>query len=188
MALVTEEYRKQLQQMHKPNPETGRTWGATACRHVYTIFNFINDTDMPYETILDYGSADGKFQFQARRRGLVGEGVEIYEYDPGIVGKEENNIPCDFVMCSDVLEHIEPDLIDAVLDDLQRCTLVRGYFCIALYPADKNLPDGRNAHLIIEKPEWWLDKLRERFTILDDDHATDRLNRSTLNVYVESKR
>jgi hypothetical protein len=27
------------------------------------------------------------------------------------------------------------------------------------------LPDGRNAHLIQEPPEWWLPKLLERFDL-----------------------
>ena len=36
---------------------------------------------------------------------------------------------------------------------------VAGWFRIACYPAKKQLPDGRNAHLIVEKPEWWREQL-----------------------------
>jgi hypothetical protein len=34
-----------------------------------------------------------------------------------------------------------------------------GWFRIACYPAKKHLPDGRNAHLIIESPDWWRTKI-----------------------------
>jgi hypothetical protein len=37
------------------------------------------------------------------------------------------------------------------------------WFIIACYPAKKLLPDGRNAHLIIESPIWWLDKIKDVF-------------------------
>jgi hypothetical protein len=31
---------------------------------------------------------------------------------------------------------------------------------IACHPAKKGLSDGRNAHLIIEQPEWWKQKIQ----------------------------
>jgi hypothetical protein len=65
----------------------------------------------------------------------------------------------------DVLEHIEPDCLDDVLDDLKRVTKGIGFFTVACGPAAKVLPDGRNAHLIQEPPEWWLPKLLERFDL-----------------------
>ena len=33
------------------------------------------------------------------------------------------------------------------------------FLLIASYPAKKSLPDGRNAHLIIERFDWWRTKL-----------------------------
>ena len=69
------------------------------------------------------------------------------------------------MVCIDVLEHIEPAYLDNVLDDLQRCTDVIGVFTVACGPAMKILPDGRNAHLIQEPPEWWLPKPMQRFTL-----------------------
>ena len=70
-----------------------------------------------------------------------------------------------FIACVDVLEHIEPKLIDAVLQDLARVTKVKGYFTVAMYPARRVLKDGRNAHLIVEKAGWWLNKICKYFNI-----------------------
>ena len=35
------------------------------------------------------------------------------------------------------------------------------YHLIACHPAKKKLRDGRNAHLIIEQPNWWRNKLEK---------------------------
>lgn len=118
--------------------------------------------------ILDYGC--GKRLIE---RGL---GFPIQNYDPGVLGLEQPPRPANFVVCLDVLEHIEPDCLDAVLADLVRVTLRAGYFTVSTVPARKSLPDGRNAHLIVEGHDWWERTLRRFFRIrlrLDQgDHAT----------------
>jgi hypothetical protein len=76
-----------------------------------------------------------------------------------------------------VLEHIEPDYLDAVLNDLQRITARIGFFTIATGPAIKTLADGRNAHLIQKPPSWWLPRLCQRFEIV-------QLNREAQGFWV----
>jgi hypothetical protein len=44
-----------------------------------------------------------------------------------------------------------------------------GLLVISLIPAKKTLPDGRNAHLILEKPHWWKDKLANYFIITNEE-------------------
>jgi hypothetical protein len=73
--------------------------------------------------------------------------------------------PADLVICTDVLEHIEPDKIDFVLDDLKRCVKKLGYFTIHTGPAAKTLPDGRNTHLLQHDEKWWSEKLVKFFTV-----------------------
>ena len=87
----------------------------------------------------------------------------VREYDPGIKGKDSLPEPAQMVVCIDVLEHIEPDHLPAVLNHLKELTREVLYLTVACYPAQKHLADGRNAHLIIEPPSWWLPKLLERF-------------------------
>ena len=59
------------------------------------------------------------------------------------------------------MEHIEPELLDDTLKDLFSRASKYQYHLIACHPAKKKLNDGRNAHLIIESPEWWSKKINE---------------------------
>jgi len=112
------------------------------------------------KSLLDYGCG----------KGYLGKRLPfpIWEYDPCITGKEESPRPADLVVCLDVLEHIEPDHLDFVLNDIARCILSCGYFVINTGPARKILPDGRNTHLIQENKEWWRNKLIQYFTLTDN--------------------
>jgi len=107
--------------------------------------------------ILDYGCGQG-----ALGRAL---GVPIEEYDPAIDGKDQPPVGADLVICTDVLEHIEPEHLEAVLDDLQRVTGRCLFAVISTRPAKKILADGRNAHLIVEPWPFWEERLSARFRI-----------------------
>lgn len=111
--------------------------------------------------ILDYGCGQG----QLKR--AIGEVVR--EYDPALPGKSADPEPADLVVCTDVLEHIEPDHLDDVLLHLRAKTRKRLFFTIALRPAVKMLADGRNAHLIVQSSAWWLDRLAPYFRVLEHD-------------------
>jgi hypothetical protein len=89
----------------------------------------------------------------------------VHHYDPAIPEWAAPPAPCAFVACIDVLEHIEPALLDNVLDDLKRLTLQSGFFTVHTGPAVKRLDDGRNAHLIQQPYDWWLPKLMDRFEL-----------------------
>lgn len=71
----------------------------------------------------------------------------------------ERPLQHDLVVCSDVLEHIEPECIVSVLHDLQSLTKKVLFIDVAMRPAKKVLADGRNAHLIQESGAWWLTEL-----------------------------
>ena len=107
--------------------------------------------------ILDYGCGQRTLE-QAL-------GFAIRNYDPCIPGLDAPPRPADVVVCTDVLEHVEPACVDDVLDDLQRLTLKAALAVIANRPAKKTLPDGRNAHLIQEGRAWWQARLALRFSI-----------------------
>ena len=59
------------------------------------------------------------------------------------------------------LEHVGPDCRGDVLTDIRRLAL-KAAFIIAGTRLDgsKTLPDGRDPHLIVEPPEWWIARLR----------------------------
>ena len=154
---ISKEYKEQCVLMHQSEP----TWGNLTAKPMALKSN-LEDLLALWDsnkqgTILDYGCGKGW---------LAANFVQpVHEYDPGIPGKDSPPEPADLVVCLDVLEHIEPEYLTAVLDDLQRVIKKRGFFTVACNPAIAILPDGRNAHLIVENSDWWLKKLLERFHI-----------------------
>ena len=148
--LLTETYRALNKELHS-NPVYGLS-GYKWAKPVSDLCGKLGTVD-----VLDYGCG---------KKSLEGAlGFSIKNYDPCIEGLDSPPEPADVVACTDVLEHIEPECIDAVLDDLKRVVLHTGFFVIANRAATKNLPDGRNAHLIQQPARWWLPKLCERFDI-----------------------
>lgn len=152
--LVSKEYKELLQSEHKR-----ALWGNTAASLIREIEKFLLSHNA--EEVLDYGCGSSSF-----KNSLSLKNIEVYEYDPGIPGKDKEPDPRNHTICIDVLEHIEPDAIDAVIEDLARVTKKTGYFTIAMYPAQRILSDGRNAHLIIKEASWWIEKLCKYFNIV----------------------
>lgn len=148
--LISEDYKAQNKKLHEIP-----AYGTSSAKWVGEVRGIAQTYAV--QTILDYGCGKGLLK-QAL-------GFEIAEYDPAIEGKDKQPQPAEMVVCTDVLEHIEPECLDAVLDDLQRLTKRVAFLTIATRPAKKILADGRNAHLIQESHKWWLPKLMERFTV-----------------------
>jgi len=123
--------------------------------------------------ILDYGCGKGTLNDCMN--------IDIKEYDPCVEGKDTPPDPAEIVVCTDVLEHIEPDYLEDVLDDLQRLATRHVLLVIATVPAGKTLPDGRNAHLIVEPAEFWLPKLMARWE-LEEYKLLGHIFKAVLNV------
>jgi len=153
--LISQEYKNQVQQKHRENKD----WGTTSHRYGELISDIINKTRV--DEVLDYGCGKATLG-----RSLAPDHpVRVHLYDPGIPELDKEPEPRQMVVCTDVMEHIEPDLLDNVLDDLKRVTKSIGFIDICTVEAIQTLPDGRNAHLIVEPMEWWLPKLMERFAV-----------------------
>lgn len=117
-------------------------------------------------SVLDYGCGRGTL-FQTLRAGGAGDqvGFEMREYDPAIPGKDARPEPADLVVCGDVLEHIEPECLYAVMSDLRDLAKRAVFLVVATVPAKKVLADSRNAHLIVEPTSWWLPKIMDRWRV-----------------------
>jgi hypothetical protein len=101
-------------------------------------------------SVLDYGCGQGSLA-----KALAGSNLVVREYDPAIPGKDGPPAFADLVVCTDVLEHIEPEKLDTVLRHLRVLARKVAFLVIATRPANKTLADGRNAHLIIQGDAWW---------------------------------
>jgi hypothetical protein len=156
--LITPEYRALNAELHARNPTYGTSGGRWAAK--------VHRLARQYEasSVLDYGAGRGTLGKALRE--LVREPFCVFaEYDPAIEGKAARPSRADLVVCGDVLEHIEPDCLYAVLDDLHDLAKKAVLLIVATQPASKTLADGRNAHLIVEPAEWWFPKLALRWRI-----------------------
>lgn len=156
--LITEEYRKEQAKLHE-NPN----YGVASVSFAPLVAKIINQFGV--NNVLDYGAGKCRLAKTIANDHLVNRPVTFYGYEPSNPDLADTPDPCEMVCCIDVLEHIEPELIDNVLDDLQRVTESIGFFTIHTGPAVKTLSDGRNAHLIQEGMLWWITKLNSRFDI-----------------------
>ena len=146
--LLTESYKAQNKLLHSAGGYGVK--GHSYAERIIALCRAVGSMD-----VLDYGCGQHSMQ-----KSLP---FKIREYDPCVDGFDATPEPADIVSCTDVLEHIEPECLDAVLDDLKRVTRKLGFFTVDIRPARKFLSDGRNAHLIQEPAEWWFPKLFARF-------------------------
>lgn len=154
--LASPEYREIIKAMHKQEK-----WGGKGSRHlapVKTLIEAVSEkTGKKLEkcTVLDYGCG----------RGSLAEALKPHrcqQYDPGIKGKDVLPKPSDIVVCTDVLEHVEPAKLDTVLMHIEKLTREFALLIVSTRPANAILPDGRNAHLIIQAAAWWMDRILAR--------------------------
>ena len=134
-------------------------YGISGHWHAYAVRDLA--TKWGCATVLDYGCGRRTLGQALEVNGLYP--FELREYDPALPDYAGLPEPADLVVCTDVLEHIEPECLDNVLDhirDLSRKVTLLG---VCMQAAGKMLPDGRNAHLIVEGPDFWFPRLASRW-------------------------
>lgn len=156
MQLISDNYKKMQQVLH----ERGN-YGTASLGFGGVVSDILNKTGA--ETLLDYGC--GSMQ-NLRNVLQPARSVQYNGYDPAVDEYAEKPDPADIVVSIDVLEHIEPEFLDNVLDDIQALARYWCFLSVHTGPARKVLADGRNAHLIQEKPGWWLERICKRWDLL----------------------
>lgn len=149
--MISDSYREVLRETHEQNLLWGHGHGEINLPKVLPHLQ-------PGDTVLDYGCGKGGLVYALRGAGHVASG-----YDPGIdhfSARPQHNF--DVLVSFDVLEHVEPEHIAAVLDDMESLAK-RALLNISLVPAHKTLTDGRNAHLLVRPVEWWQAELESRW-------------------------
>jgi len=131
-------------------------FGGSGWRHGATVIAFAKE--LGAKEVLDYGCGECTLR---RELGHQGSRLRVREYDPAIPKYARLPHPADLVVCTDVLEHVEPDKLETVMNHLALLTHKGLYLAIATRKANKLLPDGRNAHLIIEDTPWWEERVRK---------------------------
>jgi len=153
MQLITNDYRKLNENLHNTNRNYG-TSGHLYSDEILALCKRINSYD-----VLDYGCGKNSL---ANTLPFV-----IKKYDPAIRAFHEDPNPADLVVCTDVMEHIEPDLLDNVLVHLKSKCKKLAYFALSTSAASKTLEDGRNAHINLKTSVEWFNVISNHFVVLD---------------------
>ena len=147
--MISDKLKKMYQDIHRDTPFGKR---AKFPKH---LEKFIKEKQP--RSILDFGCGKGRLIKTIKD---AYPNIDVLGYDPANpdFNKDIDDIQIDMIISSDVLEHVEPEYIDNTLKFLQTKSKMF-YHLIACSPAKLILPDGRNAHLIVEDDRWW----RQRF-------------------------
>lgn len=148
------EYQDLLRELHAR--ETSFAGGS----HVLTVAQLMKKFNIA--SLSDYGA--GKMRLADVLRREFALEFEYRPYDPAFPEYGQAQ-PADLVCCIEVLEHVEPEHIDGVLQNLAEITRQWGFFTIHCADSGKFLADGRNAHILQRPIPWWLTKLSQYFEI-----------------------
>ena len=160
--VISEEQRRLNRQLHKTSNNFGnRADGAGLGGNLDTALNRMHELGI-CNSVIDYGT--GKGLLVRRLREKLPKSINVEGYDPAVdEWMKRPSKPSDILVCLDVLEHIEMNSIDAVLNDIRNLTTNFCYLVIDLQPAVKKLADGRNAHILLAPPEWWVSRIAQIF-------------------------
>lgn len=144
---ISKGYALENGRLHEVNPSYGAS-GHLWLGHIVEIARLSGA-----KTLLDYGCGKATLRDYVEPHGLSYTG-----YDPATY-PERPRKEFDLVVALDVLEHIEPEHLDAVVLDLMRYCKLLMFAVVSTRPSGKSLSDGRNAHLIQKDWGWWKMKL-----------------------------
>ena len=159
--LISEDYKSLNEKLHESSEEFGNKNNFLArelpisIAILHKLFN--------YKSVLDYGCGKGLI-LDALHKKLLPLGMNLQGYDPCVKKFAKPPRPADILLCTDVLEHVEPEKTESVLNHINTLTTGVCYLIIDLLPAAKTLADGRNAHINLQTTGWWLSTLSSKFT------------------------
>lgn len=171
MQTISDEYAKQNQELHA----TCNHYGCKSHRHLPNVFSLM--VKHKCLSMLDYGCGKGalvrKFQSDLPEYRVQG-------YDPGHPDYLADPFPADMLVCTDVLEHIEPECLEHVLKEIRTLSRKVVFFVIALrLDSSKLLPDGSNPHKIVQSVDDWIADMcqawgRRNFELTVHDYVHDK--------------
>lgn len=165
--LLTDYYRAQLREKHRVSP-----WGGSGWLWIPDLVKLMLKTSIKSPTVLDYGA--GRRTFKAKMSVIMPH-VHVVEYDPGVPGIDK--LPqerFDYVVCTDVMEHVEEQFVDATLQRIRYYARQGVVFNIACAPSRSLLPDGTNTHVTVRPPEWWMKRIKPMYKAIEDTRLVSK--------------
>ncbi len=114
--------------------------------------------------LLDYGCGAGDAWRSPHRlhRELGLRWPDVTLYDPAFPEHDDKPFGTfDGVLCSDVLEHVPEELVDAFIGTLFGHAKRFVWASVCCRPAKKCFPDGVNLHVTIKPLEWWTGRFQQ---------------------------
>ena len=127
---ITPEYRKLNQQLHEDHLD----YGVASLMLTDQVFEIAQALGV--SELLDYGAGEGRLAVA-----LLGK-QNVVNYEPAIEKYALEPAPKEFVVSIDVLEHIEPECLDAVLDHMAKLAQKAIYLTVTAVAANKELAEG----------------------------------------------
>lgn len=150
--LISDEYQALLTKKHDDKP-----WGGAGKSWVPYILPLLNRLSYVPIEVLDFGCGRGTLKPALEE---LNPDVVVTEYDPGVAGKDVLEMhPVDFVVCTDVMEHVEEKFVVDTLRTINWLAVHGVFFNIDVALSKSFLPDGRNTHITIKPTKWWREML-----------------------------
>jgi len=162
---ITEEYCKLNEALHI---QPGVLYGYKGAEQAPRVKNLAKRHHCP--SILDYGAGKQTLSAELRASGCT----DVRDYDPAIPAIAAPPAKADLVVCSDVLEHVEPECVNATLNHLRDVTGKLALVRICVVPCvSKALPDGSDPHRSVHSRAWWCDELQGKFELVRSLEESD---------------
>jgi hypothetical protein len=147
--------------LHQQRKGSKRPYGTTSERR-YAFIKPIVEQLKP-KAILDYGCGSSTVVQKFAKT------AKVFRFDPAV--PEISEVPEEFlefpederlVICTHVLEHVEPEELQTVLEDIKALS-ERVFIEVPTTPSKTKLPNGQVAHTIVKPKGWWQRKIKETF-------------------------
>ena len=154
---ISAKYLEQQKQLHQ-DPD----YGNNAALYAPLVVLYADQFDA--KSISDYGA--GKCSLQKKLNKLGRQDFKYFAYDPAFPDYGDPK-QADLVCCLNVLEHVEPPYLNAVLQELRKTVKTICLITIQFGPSLISCPIVQNSHLIQKPTSWLIPKLCEYFEIVE---------------------
>lgn len=166
---ITEAYRDQYRRMYADPGVTYGVRGYLWVRPAAAFLRTLGPGQRGVTRLVDYGCGRGTLADALEERGFI-----VTRYEPGIPDYAGDPMPAEAVVSTDVLEHVEPELVDNALAHVRRLGPRGAFLVIATREAKRRLPDGSSPHRTVRPGSWWLDKLRAHYDVVHTAPGTSQ--------------
>ena len=165
MTKPSEEYYALIEEYKHMHKDPGMFPGKSTSKYIHYIQYIIKDNKC--KSLLDYGCGKAELYKENHELGkkITSKPIdkfwnikELTCYDPGV--EKFSKIPegtYDIVLAVDVMEHLPTQDLEWIIDNIMGYANKAVFINIACYEALKTFPNGKNLHISVHEPDWWIE-------------------------------